>query len=272
MTTKLSEILHRKNDCHKGDFGHILIIGGDVGMAGAVIMAAEAAYKTGAGKVSVLTKQDHISALLSRVPNAMYILENDDIFNNKTVIALGMGLGKSSWSRDLFKKAMQTKLPKIIDADALNLLSESLEKFDLTNCIITPHIGEAARLLALSTDKIKNNREAAVKKLYEKYGAIAILKGNNSLIYDGQEIIKCPHGNAGMATAGMGDVLSGIISALLAQKLSAKDAAFYGVNIHALSGDLVAKEHGMIGLTPLDVINFLPRIINFVYDEVVIKL
>lgn len=268
MITKLSKILHRKNDCHKGDFGHILVIGGDIGMGGAVTMATEAAYKTGAGKVSVLTKPEHISALLCRTPNAMYISQNDDkIFDNKTVVAIGMGLGKSAWARELFAKTMRTKLPKIIDADALNLLSESEEKFDLANCIITPHIGEAAHLLATSTSEIQKNREVAIKKLYEKYGAIAVLKGNGSLIYDGAKIIKCPHGNAGMATAGMGDILSGIISGLLAQKLNASDAAFFGVNIHALAGDLVAKKHGMIGMTPLDLFKFLPQIINSVDSE-----
>lgn len=257
--------LTRKINSHKGDFGHVLVIGGDHGMGGAVIMAAIAASKVGAGKVTVLTRNSHITALLSNSPNIMYHDENcdfEEVLKNKTVIAIGCGLGKSDWSQDLFFKAMNSNLPKIIDADALNLISEIPEKFDLTNTILTPHVGEAARLLSISTNEINKNREKAIKQLHEKYKATIVLKGNNSLVLGHNEIHKCKFGNAGMATAGMGDILTGIIAGLKSQNLSNEEAAWLGVNIHAKSGDLVKKDQGEIGMSPLDLLKFLPKIIN----------
>lgn len=188
--------------------------------------------------------------------------ENSDAWQNKTTIALGMGLGQSDWSQKIFQKYIAINLPKIIDADALNLLAKSDQDFDLSNSIITPHEGEAARLLAISVAEVKKNRKATAKKLYEKYKAITVLKGKGTLIYDGKKMVKCSHGNAGMASAGMGDILSGIIAALLAQKLSPKNAAILGVNIHAIAGDMVAKNQGKIGMVATDLLQYLPKIIN----------
>ena len=139
--------MKRNADSHKGNFGHVLIIGGDYGMGGAVIMAAEAAYRVGAGKVSVLSREENFTALLTRLPNAMTTKYDGNLTNNligKTVIVIGCGLGKSDWARDLVKQALASNLPKIIDADALNIFSDSKEKIDLNNSIITPHVGEAA--------------------------------------------------------------------------------------------------------------------------------
>ena len=234
-------------------------------MGGAVIMAAQAASRSGAGKVTVLTKDCHLSALLSSAPNIMTILKKENsqkIFENKTVVAIGCGLGKSAWSKKLFHLTLKSELPKIIDADALNLLSLSKEKFNLNNTIITPHVGEAARLLNISPNEIQKNRESAVKKLYEKYRAITVLKGKGTLIYDGKEIYQCSKGNPGMATAGMGDILSGIIAGLLAQNLNLKNSAILGVEIHAQAGDLVAKMQGEIGMSPCDLLINIPKIIN----------
>jgi hydroxyethylthiazole kinase-like uncharacterized protein yjeF len=260
-----SEALKRKPDANKGNFGHVLIIGGNFGMGGAVIMAAEASYRAGAGKVTVLTKAENFTALLARLPNAMTITSDfptEKILENKTVIIIGCGLGKSEWAQELFALAMHSNLPKIIDADALNILSESKKTYDLANSIITPHVGEAARLLEISTDEIQKDREVAIKKLYEKFGATAILKGNGTLIFGGKEIYKCPYGNAGMATAGMGDILSGLIGGLVAQHLENEKAAIFGVNIHALAGDLVATKQGEIGMMPSDLIQYIPQIVN----------
>lgn len=254
----------RNSDSNKGDFGHVLIIGGDYGMGGAAIMAAEAAYRTGAGKVSVLSREENLAALLSRLPNAMTISANaneEEIFKGKTVIVIGCGLGKNKWGRELFEMVMQKELPKVIDADALNILSESKQKFDLKNSIITPHVGEAARLLGLSTKEIQNNRELYAKKLQEKYGAIVVLKGKGSLVA-GKELQLCNKGNAGMATAGMGDILCGIIAALVAQNLDLQEAAIMAVNIHAHAGDLVSAKQGEIGMMPTDLLCYIPEIIN----------
>ncbi len=260
------QLIKRQPDSNKGNFGHVLIIGGDFGMGGAVIMAAEAAYRAGAGKVTVLTREENWSALLARLPNAMTLpidSSSEKILANKSVIVIGCGLGKSEWARELFEMAMASNLPKVIDADALNILSESKKTFDLSNSVITPHVGEAARLLAISTDEIQKDREAAIKKLYQKFGATSILKGAGTLVLSNTKTIyKCPYGNSGMATAGMGDVLSGLIGGLIAQHLNNAEAAIYGVNIHAFAGDLVAKKQGEIGMMPNDLFKYIPRIIN----------
>lgn len=258
---KLKKSLSRKADSHKGNFGHALIIGGDYGMGGAIIMAAEAACRAGAGKVSVLSKTENYPALLARLPNTMTIVGNN-FLENKNVIAIGMGLGKSRWAKDLLKLALASNLPKIIDADALNLISENKKIPDLKNSIITPHVGEAARLLGLSTSEIQKNRQSAVKKLQKKFNCIVILKGKNSLICGKDFLHECKFGNPGMATAGMGDVLSGLIAGLVAQNLSLKEAAIFGVEIHAKAGDLVAKKQGEIGMIPSDLFSYIPLIIN----------
>lgn len=256
----------RKVDSDKNNFGHALIIGGDRNMGGAVIMAAEAASRAGAGRVTVLTRQENIAALLARLPNAMSVVSEKltkEILQNKSVIVIGCGLGRSAWAKKLFSDAMASDLPKIIDADALNILSEQKKKFDLSNSIITPHLREAARLLGISTVKITKNRELAARQLHEKFGAIAVLKGNKTLIAGNKKTIhQCPYGNPGMATAGMGDVLSGLIGGLAAQHLENYKAAILGVNIHAFAGDLVAKKQGEIGMMPQDLLPFIPQIIN----------
>jgi NAD(P)H-hydrate epimerase len=266
FTKSINQLLAREPDSYKGNFGHILIIGGDLGMGGAAIMAAEASYRTGAGKVTVLTRKENIAALLARLPNAMTLRDNSstaEILADKSVILIGCGLGKTQWGQKLFTMAMNSNLPKLIDADALNILSMSQKTFNLSNSIITPHIGEAARLLNISINEIQKNHESTVKKLYEKFGAISVLKGKGTLIFGDQKIIhQCPFGNAGMATAGMGDVLSGIIGGLMAQGLDGEKSAIYGVNIHAIAGDLVAKKQGEIGMMPSDLFKFIPQIIN----------
>jgi len=256
--------MKRNADSHKGNFGHVLIIGGDYGMGGAVIMAAEAAYRVGAGKVSVLSREENFTALLTRLPNAMTTKYDGNLTNNligKTVIVIGCGLGKSDWARDLVKQALASNLPKIIDADALNIISDSKEKIDLNNSIITPHVGEAARLLGISTTEIQQDRQKSAQDLYKKLNAITVLKGSGSLVV-GTEIYHCNHGNAGMATAGMGDVLSGIIGGLVAQNINLEQAAKLGVELHAKAGDLVAKSQGEIGMMPQDLFQYLPKLVN----------
>jgi hydroxyethylthiazole kinase-like uncharacterized protein yjeF len=257
----------RPNNVSKNDFGHVLIIGGDYGMGGAVIMAAESCYRVGAGKVTVLTHQENISALLTRVPSAMSIVAdgelNEEIFTGKTVIVIGCGLGRSNWGRKLFALVMNSDLPKVIDADALNILSEIDSTHKLQNCVITPHAGEAGRLLKISSQKIQQDRQSAIKELGKKFASVAILKGHETLVLSKNgKIYQCPYGNPGMATAGMGDILSGIIGGLIAQGLNIEEAAIEAVNIHAQAGDLVAKEQGQIGMVPGDLIKYLPRIIN----------
>jgi hydroxyethylthiazole kinase-like uncharacterized protein yjeF len=252
----------RKIDANKGNFGHVLVVGGDYGMGGAVIMAAQAASRSGAGRVTVLTRPEHWTALLTNAPNIMMAQGNlEEIIANKTVVVLGPGLGKSDWSRKLFNFFIKSDLPKVIDADALNLLSESTEKYNLTNAVLTPHPLEAARLLGVNVNEIQNNRKAAIEKIHQKYRAIMVLKGHNSLVL-GEKLYLCPYGNPGMATAGMGDVLTGIIGGLIAQKMEIEQAAILGVSIHAAAADRVSSLQGAIGMIPQDIINNIPFIIN----------
>lgn len=261
----------RPLDANKGDFGHVLIMGGDYNMAGAVIMACEAAFRTGAGRVTVLTKQENFAALLTRLPNAMTACANNkqqmqEILQNKTVIAIGMGMGKTPWAHDMLEVALASNLPKIIDADALNLIAQIAQNkklYNLQNSIITPHPQEAARLLNCQVSEIQQDRLKAVKNLYEKYGAITVLKGHDSLIATAPDkIALCPYGNPGMAVAGMGDVLSGIIAGFTAQNYPLADAAILGVTIHALAGDMAAKTQGQIGILPPELLQYVPQIIN----------
>ncbi len=256
----------RKSDAHKGDFGHILIIGGDYGMAGAVILAASAACRTGAGKVSILTRREHANAIYARIPNVMVVDEDEDFgaSGKYSVIIIGCGLQQNEWGRRLLAAALKTSLSKVIDADALNLIARMDEVLDLGGCVITPHVGEAARLLKCETSSINENRAAAVQKLSSKFKTTAVLKGHRSLISTNEisEIYECPYGNPGMATAGMGDCLSGIIGGALSSGLESTKAAVFGVTVHAYAGDLAAKQKGEIGMTPMDVIEQIQLVIN----------
>lgn len=258
----------RPADAHKYLFGHVLVVGGDVGMPGSVRIAAEGALRTGAGLVSVITHAAHALSITAGRPELLcYGFENinsalDDIVKKSTVIVLGPGLGKSAWSKQLFNYMMQQSQPKIIDADALNWLSKS----NLTlseNSILTPHPGEAGKLLNTSASVIQQDRLKAIALLTQKYPGITILKGANSIIGSStNSALVCPYGNPGMATAGMGDLLSGVIAGCVAQDLSLWQSACAGVYLHAWAGDMVAASQGQRGLLASDLLQELPRLIN----------
>lgn len=255
----------RPRDAHKGLFGHALIIGGDFGMAGAVRLAGEAALRVGAGLVSVATHPEHISIVSSTRPELMchgakQVRDLKKLLTRATVLVLGPGLGQSTWSRQLYKSSLATQHPKIVDADALNLLAKHPIHRD--DWILTPHVGEAARLLACSTEKIQQDRAKAVLALQTKFGGVIVLKGAGTLIVDStHKIAICEAGNPGMASGGMGDVLSGVIGGLVAQGLSLSDAACLGVCLHATAGDLAAQD-GERGLLASDLIPHLRRFVN----------
>jgi hydroxyethylthiazole kinase-like uncharacterized protein yjeF len=268
--TKL--IKPRKIDANKGDFGHVLIVGGDYNMGGSVIMAAEAAFRAGAGKVSVLSRKEHFLPLIARLPNVMTCQANSSndlikIAIDKTVIVFGMGFSSSNWSKELFDFFINYNpaIPKIIDADGLNILATKQSNYNLENTILTPHPKEAATLLATTTKEIQEDRDLAIKKLQQKYQATIVLKGNNSLILGKeQKLYLCPHGNPGMATAGSGDVLSGIIAAIKASNnLDNILAASLAVNIHAKAGDLYAKINGQKGMMATDLIGYISKATNY---------
>ena len=248
----------RNRYSNKGSYGHVLVIGGGSGMAGAVHLAGESALRTGAGKVSVATRAEHVSALNAARPELMThgvdgpqtllpMLERAD------VVALGPGLGLSAWSHALWLAALESSKPLVLDADGLNLLAQAPRRF-AAPAVLTPHPGEAARLLDRSIAEVEQDRFAAVRELASRYGAVVVLKGSGSLVADQDgRLDVCPWGNPGMASGGMGDLLTGIIAALLAQGCSAWQAACIGVGLHARAGD-VAAQAGERGLLASDLL------------------
>lgn len=259
----------RPQECHKGDFGRVLIVGGNLGYSGAVRLAGEAALRVGAGCVSIATRPEHAICLNVSCPELMChgISKDEDLnklLEQATFVVLGPGLGSNEWSLSLLKIILARKdKPLLLDADALNLLAINKIEMKRANCIYTPHPAEAARLLDTTPDRIQQNRLTAINNLYELLGGIIVLKGSGTLILskvDNAEI--CPAGNPGMATAGMGDVLSGIIAGLAAQNIPLSDATKLGVLVHALAGDLSAKERGERGMIASDLISSLRKIVN----------
>lgn len=237
----------RKNNVNKGLFGHVLVIGGDHGMAGAVRLCGEAALRSGAGLVSVATRAAHVPAINAARPEIMaHGVDGPQsiatLVERATVIALGPGLGDSAWAHALWDCALRAGKPLVLDADGLNMLAARPQRLP-PRCVMTPHPGEAARLLECSTQAIQSDRFAAVRELAARYSAVAVLKGSGSLVADAQgRLALCPFGNPGMASAGMGDVLTGVIAGLMAQGLEAWDAACLGVLAHAQAGDLAAGD------------------------------
>ena len=256
----------RSRDAHKGDFGHVLIIGGNTGMPGAVRMAAEAAGRVGAGLVTVATRKEHITAMAGSCPEVMCKAvekpdDLDDLLNRATVLVVGPGLGKDEWAQALFDKVLQSELPKVIDADALNLLAENSQK--VSDSILTPHPGEAGRLLSSDSKAIQADRYQAAKQLQQKYKGVIVLKGSGSIVQVADKLPQvCVAGNPGMATGGMGDVLSGIIGGLIAQKLDLATAASTGVQIHAMAADIAAATHGERGMLALDLMPHIQELVN----------
>ena len=259
-------LVPRKKNVHKGSFGHVLAIGGDHGMAGAIRLAAEAALRCGAGLVSVATRGSHVSALNAARPELMaqgiedaQALEH--LLPRINTLALGPGLGQRAWGHALWHTALDAGKSQVVDADALNMLALQPRQFS-TPTVLTPHPTEAARLLECTTTEIQRDRFSAARKLAKKFNAVIVLKSAGSLICapDGQVRV-CPWGNPGMAVAGMGDVLTGVIAALLAQGIPAWPAAQLGVALHALAGDAAALQ-GQRGLIASDLFPQLRLLAN----------
>jgi hydroxyethylthiazole kinase-like uncharacterized protein yjeF len=249
----------RPQDAHKGMFGHVVVIGGDFGMPGAVRIAAEGALRVGAGCVTVLTRPEHITSVVCGRPELLcygvdkyFVL--DKIIKRATVILLGPGLGQSKWSLDLFNQVINLKIPKVLDADGLNLLANQNYKSD--NWILTPHPGEAARLLGISPGNVQDSRIDTLQNIHKKYGGVIVLKGHETLV-GADKIIKCVTGNPAMASAGMGDLLSGIITGLVAQGLNLFTAAKYGVLLHGEAGDKAVAKFKTTSVLAMDLLGML---------------
>ncbi len=256
----------RSRTAHKGSFGHLLVIGGAPGFSGAVRMAAEAAARTGAGLVSVATSPQHATQINMARPELMcHGVEDPEqlrpLMKQANVVAIGPGLGRSKWAMGLLGYVLECKLPLVLDADALNLLAyEPMQRGDW---ILTPHPGEAARLLDCSVAEVQSDRFQIVRKLQLKYGGVAVLKGAGTLIQAGQARATdlCTDGNPGMASGGMGDALTGVIASLLAQGYAPELAASMGVCLHAKAAD-IAAEYGERGLLAGDLMPLIRKLIN----------
>lgn len=265
LHTLLESLPERSLEANKADFGRILVIGGDIGMSGAAHLAGEAALRAGAGLVKIATHPQHAATLNVARPELMVkaISEPNDLIpllEEATHIIIGPGLGQTSWSKGIWDIAIKCQKPMVIDADALNFLAKYPQP--LSQAILTPHPGEAARLLNVPIEEIQINRLEAITGLQQKFKSIIVLKGHHTLISDGGEFIyECEQGNPGMATAGMGDVLSGVIGGLLPQSMDALQATCLGVSVHARAGDLAA-ESGERGLIASDLFPYIQQILG----------
>lgn len=255
----------RRRSAHKGTHGHVLIVGGDSGMAGAALLAARAALRAGAGLVSLATRSAHAATLVSAQPEIMvHGIEDAEalqpLLERAHAVAIGPGLGHSAWGQAMLRACAQHP-HVLVDADALTLLAGA----DFRNplAVLTPHPGEAARLLACTSAQIQADRLRAVRALAALTSATVVLKGAGSLVQSGDgPVLICPYGNPGMGVGGMGDALTGIIAAFLAQGLPEAEAAAMGVLAHALAGDAAAAAGGERGLLPSDLIDALRGVVN----------
>ncbi len=261
----------RRADGHKGNYGHVLVIGGDHGFAGAPVMSAQAAARCGAGKVSLITRPDHVAVALMRQPEIMVRgVENANeaapLLAAASVIAIGPGLGRDDWGRALLALALESGKPLVVDADALTLMADD-DGIGLGDWVLTPHPGEAGRLLGVSAADVQQDRFAALESLAARYGGTVLLKGLGTLI-QGEDVqgeksrALIRDGNPGMASGGMGDVLTGVIAALRAQGLASYDAARLGAMIHARAADACAAHRGPRGMLATDLLPYLRAELN----------
>ncbi len=263
-TSVLTALPRRRRGAHKGDNGHVLVIGGGPGMPGAARLAGEAALRTGAGLVTVAVHPENIGVVAAR-PEMMCVAVRDaaDIstaLERATVLAVGPGLGRSDWARNLLETALASGRPAVVDADALNLVAETPRRND--RWALTPHPGEAARLLGVTAADVQRDRLHAVSELQLRYGGTAVLKGAGSLVRGPQGgTWLCDRGNPGMAAGGMGDVLTGAIAGIAAQCGNLSLAARVGVFVHAQAGDLAARR-GERGLLAGDLLDQLRACVN----------
>ena len=268
MERSLAKLKNRKGDAHKGNFGHVLVIGGDKGFGGAAILASKAAVFSGSGLVSLATRSIHVEAALSSCPEIMVSgvesgQDVEEILTKSSVVVIGPGLGQSAWSEQMlqrtFMEAKKRNLPVVLDADGLNLLSRlKLRSGIPRKMVITPHPGEAARLLNKRVNEIQQDRFKSVTALEKKLGSVSVLKGSGSLVCykksGKQEIGVCSAGNPGMAKGGMGDVLAGLIGSFLSQGLSLVEATEAAVDLHSKAADIAFLELGL-AIVPTDIIH-----------------
>lgn len=266
----------RHRNASKSDHGKLLIVGGDQGMAGAVTMAAESAFMSGAGMVAVATHPDNPHVVVTRRPEVMAtgVTSVSDIAQRLAwadVVVMGPGMGQTAWSHMVFDEVLRSALPLVLDADGLNLLSRREapltahlggEGAKRSTWVLTPHPGEAGRLLGLSAQEVQADRLRASAQLQQVCGGVTLIKGAGTVIQQADQIQICPFGNPGMAVAGMGDVLSGVIGALLAGGLESLIATTRAVAIHARAADNIVARQGEIGLMATELLPEIRKLMN----------
>ncbi len=278
----LNMLPRRAPRSNKGDYGRLLCICGSEGMSGAAYLSARAAYRSGAGLVEILTHQCNRTVLQASLPEAIVTLYNDSYscepllrsLERADAVVIGCGLGVMPLSRKLLSELLHAidikKTPLVIDADAINLLAKnrSLLKY-ISGAVITPHFMEASRLLDRPIDELLNNTDRVSLEIAVQYGVVCVMKDHETAVSDGSDRIYInKSGNAGMATAGSGDVLAGIIGGLLAQRARSAintgllDTAALGVYIHGLAGDAAAIRYGEYSLMASDITEAIPSVLN----------
>ena len=254
----------RRRVAHKGDHGHVLVIGGGPGMPGAARLAGEAALRSGAGLVTLAVHPDNVGVVAAR-PELMCVAMRTTAdlalaMSRATIVAVGPGLGQADWARELFEAAIGSGKPLVVDADALNLLAAAPRRSD--RWVLTPHPGEAARLLGTTSAGVQSDRLGAVRELQLRYGGAVVLKGAGTVVHGAVGVPGiCDRGNPGMAAGGMGDVLTGVIAGIAAQCTNLDLAARAGVFVHAQAGDLAARR-GERGLLASDVLDQVRACVN----------
>lgn len=263
---KLSrELPRRQPTAHKGLFGHVLIIGGNHGMMGAALLAGMAALYAGAGLVSVATRKEHCAAMTSAQPELMcHAVDNEEdlkpLLDKATMVAIGPGLGQGAWGQGLVEAVLKISKPLVMDADALNILSNLEGEQKKDNWVLTPHPGEAARLLGCSIADIQSDRYQKAMSLQEKYQGVVVLKGTGTIVTSQNAIpAVCAYGNPGMASGGMGDILTGLIASLIAQGMPIRGSACLGVGLHSKAADIFAETslRGMLASNLLPIVREL---------------
>ncbi len=255
----------RSRTTHKGQQGHVLLIAGGSGMAGAARLAGEAALRVGSGLVTVATCADNAAAIAANRPELICravggAAELQPLIERADVVAIGPGLGQDAWSHAMADGVRACDKPMVVDADALNLLAHAPRKN--SGWILTPHPGEAGRLTGTDAAAVQADRLGAARRIVDRYGGVVVLKGAGTLVVDGESPpYICDRGNPGMASPGMGDVLTGVIAGVLAQSADLASAARTGVLVHAMAGDMAANR-GERGLIASDLFAYLPTCVN----------
>jgi NAD(P)H-hydrate epimerase len=273
----LPAIPRRPADGHKGTFGKVIVIGGSIGMSGAVSLASVSALRTGSGLVTAAIPRAIQNVVAGNEPCVMTIGLKDDpetglsevseemvisLIEGRDALAIGPGLGKGSAAARLVESLLRlAKCPLVVDADGLNLAAEArLFSRELQcPCVITPHPGEFARLTGRSITEIEKHREEIAQEFAESHSLVVALKGPGTIVTDGIRLFRNSTGNSGMGTGGSGDVLTGIVVSLLGQQLPAFEATALAVHAHGLAGDVAAEQFTERGMIASDLLKCLPE-------------